>query len=229
MDMAWRTGQITENGRPALIYFEPHGRTAPLEALLAHAKVDYERIRLPRSDWPWVKGSGFFDFPNIPTWRQDGEYFHQSRAILRCLGMQHGYYPSDPFVLHACDSLVEWYADEFGKWASFLPQIFSGQWDEEKTTDFIAKLDAYAKMLESRLEGHGKQFIAGTSNPTIADFAIGSPYFVFLNNEASNLPQAVKDKLQGTIDSRPKLKRYVGETLPPVFKPWCDTRAKHPF
>ena len=221
---------MTENGKPALIYFEPHGRTAPIEALLAHAKVDYERVRLAQTDWPWVKMSGLFDFPNIPTWRQDGEFYHQSRAILRALGMQHGYYPSDPFILHACDSLIEWYADEFGKWGAYIPQYLGmAPWDEEKSAGFIAKLDAYAKFLEARLEGHGKSFIAGTSTPTVADFAIGSPYFVLLNNEASLLPQALKDKLQGTVDSRPKLKRYVRETLPPVFKPWCDTRAKFPY
>ena len=39
----------------------------------------------------------------------------QSNAILRLLGMKHGYYPTDPMEAYKCDSLIDGYMDVLGK------------------------------------------------------------------------------------------------------------------
>ena len=55
-----------------------------------------------------MKTSGFSPTNSMPLWEEDGYKMPQSNAILRMLGVRHGYYTDDPIKAHAMDSICEY-------------------------------------------------------------------------------------------------------------------------
>ena len=47
----------------------------------------------------------------MPVWEEDGFKLAQSSAIMRMLGIRHGYYSDDPLTCWAIDSLVDFMED----------------------------------------------------------------------------------------------------------------------
>lgn len=62
--------------------------------------------------------------------KSNGKILSQSVAILRFLGMQHGYYPRDPLEAHKVNELI----DGFGDVAS---KIFTPAFNKEADTTAI--------------------------------------------------------------------------------------------
>ena len=80
-----------------LYYFDVYARAEPIRLLLNHAKVPFEDVRVQGEDFAKLKGdSNKLEFGQLPVLEHDGRFLSQSAAILRYLGAQHGYYPSDP-------------------------------------------------------------------------------------------------------------------------------------
>jgi hypothetical protein len=45
-----------------LHYFDIYGRAEPIRMLLAHAKAEFEDVRLPREEWPKIKADADYEF-----------------------------------------------------------------------------------------------------------------------------------------------------------------------
>lgn len=108
----------------------------------------------------------------MPVWEENGFKMCQSSAILRMLGVRHGYYSEDPMTCWAIDSLVDYMEDMQGPHTSiYAPMLGGAQFDESMAPAWFEKFwDKIIPVLEARLSGHGKKFLAGTERPTIADF-----------------------------------------------------------
>merc|ERR1712127_896049 len=90
-------------------YFGLNARGDPIRALLNHAGDQFEDKRYTFDNWPAAKPS----MPNqqVPCLElPDGKKLGQSNAILRFVGMKHGYYPTDLVEAHKADELCDGYA-----------------------------------------------------------------------------------------------------------------------
>ena len=155
-----------------LYYFEVDGRAAGIRMLLAHANVNYVDARQSMEAFGALKGSGQLPLGSMPVWEENGFKMCQSSAILRMLGVRHGYYSEDPMTCWAIDSLVDYMEDMQGPHTSiYAPMLGGAQFDESMAPAWFEKFwDKIIPVLEARLSGHGKKFLAGTERPTIADF-----------------------------------------------------------
>ena len=95
-----------------LLYFEAFGRAHSIRVLLNHAGVEFEDVAVKREDWPELKkDTDKFPSGQMPVLEKDGKYYDQSTAILRMLGREHGYYPSDAEELYQVEKAMEMFAD----------------------------------------------------------------------------------------------------------------------
>ena len=101
--------------------------------------------------------------------------------------------------------------------------------DDEIVKAFLADWESLGSLINNRLKEHKQKFVAGTQTPTIADFACGSPYFQFLNNESSVLPPLIQGLIQSTINSKSYLKSWINKSLRPEFENHLQTRRDFPF
>ena len=107
----------------------------------------------------------------MPVWEEDGVKYVQSSSILRMLGVRLGYYSEDPMTCWAIDSIVDFVEDLQPKYAGYIFPVTTGaQLSEDASEWFSGYWDKVIPIIEKRLAGHGKTFIAGTDRPTIADF-----------------------------------------------------------
>merc|ERR1712060_574169 len=107
---------------------------------------------------------------------------------------------------------------------------FNPNKDEEGNKKWEESWAKKHKILEARLAGHGKKFIAGTDNITLADFSVaGCGYFADLYNDQVMWPADVKEKLQEIINGQPNLKRYLEETLKTELAGYLAKRNLYPF
>ena len=67
-------------------------------------------------------------------------------------------------------------------------------------------------VLEARMAGHGKSFLAGTDRPTIADFKAFQFITNFLNGNGCAVPEHAKTRLRALIADHPLYARWV-ETM----------------
>ena len=88
------------------MYFNVYARAEPIRMMLKHAGVDFVDERITMEEWPEKKAS---DFPckKLPAWHQDGQWFTESKAILRYVGVQHGFYPADYVLAWKADAIVD--------------------------------------------------------------------------------------------------------------------------
>ena len=109
----------------------------------------------------------------LPLWEEDGFTMPQCSAILRMLGIRYGYYHTDSQICYEIDSIVDYMEDFVPKCSGFLYKklMGTGEVDVSKTDEYMdSTWNKFLPVIEARLAGHGKPFIAGTDRPTIADF-----------------------------------------------------------
>ena len=136
----------------------------------------------------------------MPIWVEDGFKMAQSSAILRMLGVRHGYYSDDPLTCWKIDSLVDFMEDHQAPHAKLYLPFFGGAtsidpalvdpWFDNFWNKVIPVLDA-------RLAEHGKKFLAGTDRPTIADFKAFQTVIMNLDsNTACVLTPEIRSRLK---------------------------------
>ena len=134
--------------------------------------------------------------------KKDGKFLTQSNAILRLLGREHGYYPSDAETAYRVDNLL----DLMGDFYTPILKVFFTKDEEEKKKGFEDLLaNHYPKFFgfwEKKLtENSSQDFLVGDS-ATIADFTYLSVYSALINNGQA------KDALLGILEGFPTLKAY---------------------
>ena len=82
--------------------------------------------------------------------------------------------------------------------------------------------------LEARLNGHSKNWIAGTDNITIADFKVFQCLVLLLEVEGNPAPQEAKDSVRAKIAECPKLRNYIRD-LTAYMQPWLAARVPTPI
>jgi len=88
-------------------YFKLYGRADPLRLMLKHAGKDFENVEVEFPDWPAKKPSMVGgSMPNLTL--PDGTVLgHSTISMLRMLGTEFGYYPTDPIAAYNCDFLMD--------------------------------------------------------------------------------------------------------------------------
>ena len=96
-----------------LEYFKGHGRAEPIRAMLNHANVHYVEAPVGIPTWMMRKGTGNTgEFGALPIVHYQGKQMQQTGAILRALGVQHGYYnPRD----YQAAGRIDWIVDTWGE------------------------------------------------------------------------------------------------------------------
>ena len=109
-----------------------------------------------------MKQTGVLEFGQLPVlmW-PDGTVMGQSGAILRTLGVQYGYYPSDPMERWKVDSTIDAINDIFEDVAKCY---FSGT--EQSQANALHKLltqslPKFLSAMNQRLQGENTRFMIG--------------------------------------------------------------------
>ncbi len=167
-----------------LSYFDIYGRAESIRMLLSHAKVEYENATVNGEQVAALKAEGALEFGQVPLFEKDGKRYAQSWSILRFVGSQYGYYPTDAELAYRIDSSIDGVE-------AFLVQYFRAVFErdaEKKQTlldDFLKFLPKYLNAFTDRLNANESQLHAVGTSFTIADFAIAAAAFNVLNNEAA--------------------------------------------
>ena len=103
-----------------LCYFPVHGRAGHIRVLLCHGNIPHTDEQLTFEAFGARKAAGEFINGQLPVWYQNGKQFNESKAILRLIGAQHGYYPEDCFAAAQVDAIVDYTQD-------FLPKLIPDQ------------------------------------------------------------------------------------------------------
>lgn len=153
-----------------LVYYNVNGRGECIRALLAHANFDYvderpDDVRQLESIFAANMMGGW------PIWIEDDYMMYQSNAILRMLGIRNGYYSEDPMIAYNIDSICDFIEDVVDIFFKYpLPAVAFHRAPGDADAWFADFWEKLVPVLDKRLAGHGKPFIAGTDRPTIADF-----------------------------------------------------------
>ena len=162
-----------------LVYFPVHARASFIRLLLCHANVQYVDEQLSFEEFGKRKAAGEFINGQVPVWIQNGKQHNESKAILRFIGAQHGYYPEDAFAAAQVDAIVDYTND-------FLPKLYP---DHMKKTHTDESLANYEKVMttvvafyEKKLSAQGSKYLCGDKF-TIADAMVGALLFAFVYND----------------------------------------------
>ena len=162
-----------------LTYFGVYARAEPIRMLLDHAKVKYEDNRIGFPDMADLKKSGKLEFGQVPLFEwKDGTLMAQSGAILRALGMEYGYYPTDPVQMWLCDSTMDGIYDIFPKAADIFFSPTDGAKAEALKAFLEVHFPSFLKIMNARLNGR----VYVTGKMSVADIAFGA----FLSQTACN-------------------------------------------
>ena len=163
--------------------------------LLSHAEIDFNNQIIEFAEWPALKPT----MPNgqLPVLElANGKKMGQSGAILRYLGMNHGYYPDDPLEAQECDEFMDGYAD-------ILAKVYKPHFEPSVDTTelFSTVLPKYLDSIDAACAKG--QFLCG-ANLTVADFAVGCLYTNYFNNAGVFKSQNWKY----VLDKFPNFKAY---------------------
>jgi glutathione S-transferase len=221
------------------------GRGGPIAYILRLAGVDfqYETFGLadfanPDSDYHTRKNAGEFSTfavsgGGLPIYKEGGKTYFETNAIMRMLGARYGYYSADPETMWEIDVCMEKVEQVFNhagiaqhshyclanNGAAADPPQGDGP-TEEQTAACFAMYDDLATWGEAQLTKHGKTFLAGTDNPTIADFRYIVQFgdSVYNDEESSVLGSVMKERVKAVISTKPAFKKWIEETMAGVLK-----------
>ncbi len=146
--------------------------------LLSHAKVQFEDDQVTFAQFGERKAASEFPNGQVPCWVQDGHYYNESKAILRFLGAQHGYYPEDIHAAWDADATVDYANDFIG--LLYKPHM-SNQHDDESKAAYVKHITTIVEHLNKKLVKTGKNFICG-DKMTTGDFMVAAIVFNFVEN-----------------------------------------------
>ena len=131
----------------------------------------------------------------LPVWEEDGLVVCQGNAIIRYIGMRHGYYSEDPEICFNIDSLMDFAEDIIKKHNFYILALKNGKEGEELATkreEYLQFWDKHVQVIGDRLKASGKPWIGGTDRPSIADFkCFAQPSFTFPDiSSGSIIPEA---------------------------------------
>lgn len=169
-----------------LYYFDIYGRAEAIRFLLTHAKQEFEDVRINGEKLAELKTAGTLEFGQVPVLEHDGKNLAQTWSIVRYIGKLHGYYPEDWENCWKVDSLVDAVEDFYGK---YFRAHFEKDEERKKTltADFLTWLPTWIAAIQKRIAGNEDPHYAAGNKRTIADFALATVAFNFINNEANPL------------------------------------------
>ena len=208
-------------------YFEGFfGRPAPIVFLLEHKGAAYEYATVSQEAWPARKASGGAgEFGGLPIVTRGGQEQQQTNAVLRSLGIQHGYYnPKDWKNAGIIDMIVDTQAEFFNKASGII--VFTP--DDEKAAAIEQCRDGLLTKLlglvEAQLQRNpGTKFIVG-DKITIADCAMAQCLFNFVLNEQGPMKAAFSP----ILTLFPSVQDYI-KRVEPEFAPYLNKREPRPF
>ncbi|CDW71686.1 glutathione s-transferase [Stylonychia lemnae] len=205
-------------------YFEGYGKAEAIRMLLAHAKADWESVNYDDEQFKALKESGKLEFGQVPVLEREGKLYSQSQAILRGLGIAHGYYPSDPYHAYLADSMLD-YLSDFSSARVKALYYHDPEAKEKMIADFIAKnVPALFEAIQKRLEENSCPDKLVGEKLTIADFGVASISF----SQFMNKQNVYYEQYQEILSKYPKVLDYFNG-LGEVLKEHLETRKPSPY
>jgi glutathione S-transferase len=183
-----------------------YGRGEVLRVALAATKMPFESVDISEPEWAVKK----LDKKNYPSGglpmlvTPDGCRMGETMPTARFIGIKGGVYPTDPEECWACDSLMDCATDIHNASGAMLGPIMSGDAAqiEPAVATYCATLDNFLKVMNGRLEGHGKKFLV-KDTWTPADFAWATVWFNFVCNPIC--PPLVCGPIKACFEKYPKV------------------------
>ena len=207
-----------------LIYFPIGARATAMRILLSHAKAEFEDETVTFEQFGERKAAGEFPNGQVPVWVQDGQYYNESKAILRFIGKQHGYYPEDIHAAWDADATVDYANDFHGKF--YAPHMRNTHTDETKAA-YVKDVTTFVEHLNKKLVKSGKNFIAG-DKLTIGDFMVAAVVFNYIENPSLGGGAEYTDKGKEIIKANAAFNDYV-ERLKIELAGYLASRPAYPF
>ena len=162
-----------------------------------------------------------FEYGQLPVLEKDGKFYSQSVAILKMLGAEHGFYPTDPEDAYYVDAVAESLKDVYlgyvlTKW---LPE---GAREEayKKFTDEI--LPNSFRVWEDKIKANSTQDFYHGDKLTLADIGLVTLYTNIVNTGEH------QETFSGILENYPALKSYF-ETRYNDTKDYFENRPKSCF
>mmetsp|Transcript_24817 Transcript_24817/g.36725 ORF Transcript_24817/g.36725 Transcript_24817/m.36725 type:complete len:224 (+) Transcript_24817:84-755(+) len=161
-----------------LYYFNIKGKGEPIRLLCAYAGLELDDFRFSSyQNFADLKESGKLVFGQVPMLEVDGKHqLIQSGAILRYLGKLTKLYPEDPLLAAKVDAVFDQETDAFtgATVASYTTRfgIELNDDSKEKCYELISNevFPRHLDSIESLLKSSSSGWIAGTEEPSTADF-----------------------------------------------------------
>lgn len=196
----------------SLTYFDfDASRGLECRLALTLAGIDFEDVRVQRSQWPGLKGT--LPFGALPVLAVDELVLPQSSAILRYVGSQHGLHPADPARAAWHDAVMQSVED-------FRHKIPAGRdlSEEEKRDQRQAFAQGWmarwAATLDERIAG---PFLEG-EQLHVADLKLYTILRAVFNGVYDHIPPS-------SLDAWPRLRvLYTAVEADPRVKAWWAGR-----
>uniref|UniRef100_A0A7S3ME59 Glutathione S-transferase n=1 Tax=Spumella elongata TaxID=89044 RepID=A0A7S3ME59_9STRA len=164
-----------------LYYFNIPGKGEPIRLACAYGGVELDDFRMHANEFHDLKVSGKLAFGQVPALSvNDDQMIFQSAAIMRYVGKLTGLYPTNDDLLAAkIDMIVDSENDMFtGLAVSRYRGRFGFGFLTEDHVATVRKslndeiLPEHLRNVEKLLEESTSGWVAGTANPSIADFIL---------------------------------------------------------
>ena len=215
------------NALPTLQYFDGSGRGESIRMACHLGNLQFNDERLSQEQFGAKKGAGEFPLGSVPVWIEDGQKYCQSNVVLRMVGMRTNQYGTDSNTTWAIDSVMEAVEDNMKHYGPYLmKQVFGGgKAGQEEVDSLCTFLGNLCELVERRLNGHGKKYVAG-DKLTVADCKVAAMFFCSVYNE--NMPMAPehREAAKATIAKYPKAQQYFEKTLMTRLSGYLAQRPK---